>query len=228
MIAIEAIGGFSFKPMRFQMCEASMLEFKEAVTNTFLKTVSAFANYAGGTILFGIDDDGKAAGLDDPTQACLDIENRINDSIHPQPKYSLEINSNDSTVALNVSPGKSKPYLYRSKAYRRSDPAMVEVDAAEMTRLVLEGRNLSFDRLPADSQFLTFHALATEMKLKVGITAFGEDTLRTLGLYTTEDGYNNAAALLADTNEFPGIDMALFGENISIIRRRETSQNKSV
>ena len=46
------------------MRETRMLEFKETITNTFLKTVSAFANYDGGTILFGVDDDdGNIKGL---------------------------------------------------------------------------------------------------------------------------------------------------------------------
>ena len=63
------------------MRETRTLEFKETITNTFLKTVSAFSNYDGGTILFGVDDDGNVKGLPDVKQACLDIENKINDSI---------------------------------------------------------------------------------------------------------------------------------------------------
>ena len=34
------------------MRETRTLEFKETITNTFLKTVSAFSNYDGGTIYF--------------------------------------------------------------------------------------------------------------------------------------------------------------------------------
>lgn len=34
--------------------ETRILEFKEMITNTFLKTVSAFSNYASGTIFFGV------------------------------------------------------------------------------------------------------------------------------------------------------------------------------
>ena len=53
------------------MRETRTLEFKETITNTFLKTVSAFSNYDGGTIYFGIDDDGNIKGLKDVKQACL-------------------------------------------------------------------------------------------------------------------------------------------------------------
>ena len=45
------------------MRETRILEFKETITNTFLKTVSAFSNYNGGMILFGVDDDGNVKGL---------------------------------------------------------------------------------------------------------------------------------------------------------------------
>ena len=73
------------------MKENRKLEFKENITNTFLKTVSAFANYDGGTILFGVDDNGKVVGLENLDQQCLDIENRINDSIKPKPDYSISL-----------------------------------------------------------------------------------------------------------------------------------------
>lgn len=65
------------------MRKTSTTEFKEKITNTFLKIVSAFSNYNGGEIFFGIDDNGNVKGLPDVKQACLDIENKINDSITP-------------------------------------------------------------------------------------------------------------------------------------------------
>ena len=45
------------------MRETRTTEFKETITNTFLKTVSAFSNYDGGEIFFGIDDNGNIKGL---------------------------------------------------------------------------------------------------------------------------------------------------------------------
>lgn len=40
------------------MKETRTIEFKENVTNTFLKTVSALSNYDGGMIFFGVDEYG--------------------------------------------------------------------------------------------------------------------------------------------------------------------------
>lgn len=62
----------------------------------------------------------------------------------------------------------------------------------------------------------------------MGITAVSEDILRTLGLFTKDKKYNNAAALLSDENNFYGIDMARFGNSINEIMDRETIEKTSV
>ena len=210
------------------MRETRTLEFKETITNTFLKTVSAFSNYDGGTIYFGIDDNGNIKGLKDVKQTCLDIENKINDSISPQPNYTLEIQNNDQTIKLTVKSGIQKPYLYKSKAFKRNDTATIEADTLELSRLILEGKNISFEELPCRQQELSFEILHRKLKEHIQIEAFNQDTLRTLNLYDNNNGYNNAAAILADTNHFPGIDIVKFGENISIIQKRATFENRSI
>ena len=210
------------------MRETRVLEFKETISNNFLKTVSAFSNYDGGTILFGVDDDGAVKGFSDVKQACLDIENKINDSISPQPNYTLEIQNHDKTIKLTVKSGLQKPYLYKSKAYKRNDTATIEVDTLEFSRLVLEGKNIRFEELPYEDQDLSFEVLHRKLKECIQIESFNMDTLKTLHLYDTINGFNNAAGLLADKNHFPGIDIVKFGETISIIQKRVTLENISV
>lgn len=209
------------------MRETRKIEFKETITNTFLKTVSAFSNYDGGDIFFGIDDNGNVKGIADDKQACLDIENKINDSISPQPDYTLEIQS-DNTIKLSVKSGLHKPYLYKSKAYKRNDTATIEVDTLEFSRLILEGKNIKFEELPYNEQELTFEVLHQKLKESIHIETFNKDTLKTLNLYDNNNGYNNAAGLLADRNYFPGIDIVKFGENINVIQKRETFENISI
>ena len=209
------------------MRETRTIEFKEEITNAFLKTVSAFSNYDGGEIYFGIDDNGNVNVLSDIKHACLDIENKINDSISPQPDYTMELQNNDRTIKLTVKSGPQKPYLYRSKAYKRNDTATIEVDTLELSRLILVGKNISFEELPCEDQELTFDVLSRKLKESIQLEAFNQDTMKTLNLYNTTTGYNNAAGILADKNHFPGIDMAKFGENISVIYKRATFDNIS-
>jgi len=209
------------------MKETKTLEYKETITNTFLKTVSAYANYEGGVIIFGIDDNGRKTGIENLESTCLDIENRINDSITPQPEYMLEINEHDKIITLSVKGGYHKPYLYKSQAYRRNDTATIAVDSLELTRLILEGKNMSYEDLPSDIKQLSFVFLAEQFKQKLSVEKFDTDILKTLNLYSDERGYNNAAAILADNSTFPGIDIAKFGENINIIHKRATFEHMS-
>lgn len=209
------------------MKESKTLEFKREVTNTFLKTVSAFANYDGGDILFGVDDEGKIVGVPDPEEACLNIENAINDSFDPRPRYTLSINETTAVITLRVEEGSHKPYFYKSKAYVRHDTATVEVDRFALKRLILEGENLSFEELPSERQELTFENLKRALMQKTGIETFSSDTLKTLELLS-ENQFNIAAELLADSNGFPGLDVARFGDSINIILDRETFEHASL
>lgn len=75
--------------------ENATLELKESETKTFLKTVSAFANYSDGKIVFGVKNNGTIIGIKDPEAFRLQVENCINDTIDPRPKFKL---NSDSTV----------------------------------------------------------------------------------------------------------------------------------
>ena len=98
-------------------------------------------------------DNGEIKGIDDPDKFCLDVENKINDNIHPKPDYSIKINRNKKLVVLTVHEGRYKPYLYKGKAYRRSDTATIEVDQLELKRLTLEGSNMYYEELPCKRTF---------------------------------------------------------------------------
>lgn len=210
------------------MRESRTLEFKEQMTNSFLKTVSAFANYGTGEIKFGIKDDGSEVGVQNPKQVCLDIENKINDSIAPVPEYSLSINTTTSVVTLTVNIGLQKPYLYKSKAYKRNDSATIEVDRIELTRLILEGQNMNYEELPSKVKNLQFTVLEEKLKEHLKIEHISVDILKTLQLYTDKEGYNNAGEIIADNNNAPGIDIVRFGNSISIILDRINCSGKSI
>ena len=175
------------------MKETRQLEFKEKISNTFLKTVSAFANYDGGTILFGVDDDGKSVGIQKIEESCMKIENKINTTIKPQPDYSLTTNNKDQIIELKVRAGIHQPYLYNGKAYKRNDASTIEVDDIELRRLLLKGEHLTYEELPAATQKMSFNLLKRELKEQLGIKRFDKDMLKTLNLFSDKTGYNNAA-----------------------------------
>lgn len=146
--------------------ESINVEFKQEVSKTFLKTVSAYANYNDGRIIFGIDDNGIITGLDDAEAQLLRIENMINDSVSPIPNFSIQLKSenNKETIVLTVRKGKDTPYFYDNKAYRRADTATVEVDGFELRRLVMQGMNINYESIKAYSQDLSFNTLEEQLK----------------------------------------------------------------
>ena len=113
----------------------------------------------------------KGRGISNPKGFCINLENKINDSIAPQPDYSIKIEDNN-IVVFKVEDGISKPYMYKSKAYKRNDSATIEVDPVELTRLILEGKNLNYEELKSEQQELTFLSLKRAFEEKAGVEYF--------------------------------------------------------
>lgn len=210
------------------MKESRELELKSTITNTFLKTVSAFSNYNTGKIIFGVDDSGKIIGLENIEELCLDLENKINDNINPKPDFKFIKDKKKNIITLIVEEGMNKPYLYKGKAYKRNDTSTVEVDKIELNRLTLSGLNQYYEELKAKNQNLEFNILKKELEEKLFLNNFSKDILKTLNLYDEKNGYNNAAELLADKNTFSGVDIAKFGKNIDEILDRNLLLNISI
>ncbi|TJX15372.1 AAA family ATPase [Tissierella creatinini] len=208
------------------------LEFKESISKTFLKTVSAYSNYNDGKIIFGIDDNGNIIGIDNIKEASIRIENMINDSIDPVPQFHLNIEKKDGgdIMVLTVEKGKDTPYYYNGRAYKRSDTSTLEVDRFELRRLALKGVNMNYEEIQSSTQNLEFKILESKLKEALGIEEISPDILKTLNLLDKKGDYNLAAELLADKNDikFSGIDIVRFGENINQIQYRETIDRVSL
>ena len=213
--------------------ESYNLEFKEEVSKTFLKTVSAYANYNDGAIIFGLDDDANVVGVkESPKEEALRIENMINDSLSPVPYFEMIIKEVEgkTIIILEVKKGKDTPYYYKGEAYKRGDTATIEVDRFELRRLALEGINMHYEDRKSSSQDLRFTILEARLKKEAGIERINLDILKTLNLYHKDGYYNTAGELLADENDidFSGIDIVKFGKDINKILYRKTISNVSL
>lgn len=98
--------------------EQAQVEFKRELptkdTNNFLRTVAAFANGNGGTILFGVADDGEVVGVD-PRRARKErdrLTSLISDRVRPLPEFRAESVNADGrgVIALTVFAGNQVPY----------------------------------------------------------------------------------------------------------------------
>ncbi len=194
--------------------ESKYLEYKQFYTPSFLKTVSAFANYHDGVIVFGVTDTGKPVGVENPETARLRIENAIHDGLDPAPYVEIEsVRLESKTILLTkVYKGDHTPYLYKQKAYKRADTSSVAVDRHAYEELILQGRNTSFEELVAAEQALEFKDLEQKLKREIGIRTLSEDLLITLRLKPAGK-YNHAAVLLSDENPMENAKVQLIAYN---------------
>lgn len=210
------------------MRETRNLEFKEKISDSFLKTVVAFVNYDGGEVLFGVDDNGKSVGLTNLKSDAIAIENKINDSISPQISFEIEMDCKENIIKLKVHPGDEKPYFYKSKSYKRNDSSTVEIDSLELKRLILEGQNKYYDSLSSKKESYSFLYLEKKFKEIVGIKEINNDILKTLELVDKNNFLTNAGSLFADKNDDNLIDIVRFGESRNTILSRLQLKNISI
>ncbi len=212
--------------------ESLNLEFKEKISKAFLKTVSAYANYIDGRIIFGISDSGEIIGIDSSDKTRLTIENMINDSFNPRPEYKLETIEVDgkSLIELYVYEGNDKPYYYKNKAFKRYDTSSVEVDRIALNKLILDGMNKNYEELNSNLTSPNFDYLQKYLIEEAGIASLTTDILITLKLMNKEGIVNIAGELLSDDNNLNNsvIDIIRFGDNINQILDRRTFANNSV
>lgn len=180
-----------------------MLEEKRP--KSWLKSVSAFANGQGGSLFFGIDDNGGIIGLDDVQHVSQSISTRIRDLMDPLPDVELiphEVEGK-KILQVKVSSGHYTPYYYigdgQRMAFIRVGDESLPATAEQMIRLVLKGSNKTYDSLLTDykEEDNTFIILANTFKTRTN-QEWNKKFLLSFGLITNTGVLTNAGALFAD------------------------------
>ncbi len=141
-----------------QRHESKTLEFKRDASSIrpIMKTLSAFSNTAGGTLLLGVEDrTRRVRGISDP----LDLEERImnlaTDGISPQilPEVDILPYRSKTLLAVTVFPGALRPYyisrLGREKgAYVRVGSTNRLASLEILAELDRTAHHISFDEQP--------------------------------------------------------------------------------
>lgn len=111
---------------------------------TWLKTVSAFANSNGGTIVVGIRDiDREKVGVTNLSMAIERARTLINSRIEPSPPYDIETIEDENKIffLIHVDKGDFPPYYYaheeRKVAYIRKGDESVTAPQHLLNELIL-------------------------------------------------------------------------------------------
>lgn len=191
------------------IAECTAYDFKvmleEKKPKSWLKSVSAFANGSGGSLFFGIDNNGIVKGLDDVQHVCETISSRIRDYMDPLPEVEMIPHETDGLhiLQLKVSSGHYTPYYYvgdgQFMAFVRVGDESLPATAEQMVRLVLKGSNKTFDSLHTDykAEEFSFTILANAFKDRTK-QDWNKKYLLSFGLVTGTGHLTNAGALFAD------------------------------
>ena len=182
------------------------LTFEEKRPKSWCKSVSAFANTFGGALIFGISDDGQIVGLDNPEGDAEKISETVKTRLDPIPEFKLKFHKTDDgkvLVILDVYKGNETPYYYSGdgvlEAFVRVGNESVRATATEMKRLVLRGKNTSYDS--QNSTYMVDDFAFSKLKeryKKWSRNSFDDKDLISFGLVNEQGILTNAGALLAD------------------------------
>lgn len=138
--------------------ESENIEFKVQRTedsSKYMKTVVAFANGKGGTLIFGIDDKThEVTGIDKESifREMDAITEAISDSCEPAiiPDIYLQTIDEKSVIVVEIAPGRQRPYYLKSKGitngvYVRIGGTTRHADRDMSTEMFYEDAGRSYD-----------------------------------------------------------------------------------
>lgn len=181
------------------------VELEEKKPKSWLKSVSAFADGEGGSLFFGVDNDGTVKGLEDIQKTGEKISEGINDRMDPLPDVEMipyKVDGMD-VLQLKVNAGNFTPYYYMGDGQRvafvRKGSQSVPATAEEMVRLVLKGSHQTYDSLISADKIEdnSFAMLAKTYEDRTKLE-WNKKYLQSFGLVTPKGMLTNAGVLFAD------------------------------
>lgn len=173
---------------------------------SWCKSISAFANGKGGSLIFGITNDNEVIGLENAERDAEDISEAIKVHMNPIPKVNLRFHETvdgKKLIVLDVYAGDQTPYYYEGDgtliAFHRVGNESVPVTPIELKELVLRGGAESYDSLKSKYLFsnMAFTKLKSVYRQRTGNQLEDSDYV-SFGIIDDEGNLTNAGALLAD------------------------------
>lgn len=199
--------------------ESRELEFKSELpseSTKWLKTIVAFANCSGGTLIIGVDDDRNIVGIpeDKAFILCDSIVSTVMSSCTPQISISPSVKRIDekALVIVDVFPGNGRPYHIsnlgiENGTFVRIGGTTRQADGFILKELHLQGSSRTFDtQINMDVQVTDERTKKIcESLSELDRNAVTEKTLINSGIIAELDGRKlatNAYALLCDESPF--------------------------
>lgn len=177
--------------------EGKTLEFKRdtSALKQIMRTIIAFANSAGGTLVIGREDNGDLTGVDDPLLMEEQLANSISDSIAPRLVPNIEIITVEEKTLLIVNgyPSSLRPHYLKTEGpdtsiFVRLGSTNRQADKALSNELRRSAEGVSFDSEPMPNLTLNDLDLESAQELFGNSRNLNTPVLLNLKLITKEQG----------------------------------------
>jgi ATP-dependent DNA helicase RecG len=178
--------------------EGKTIEFKRdlSATDGIVRTIAAFANSAGGTLVIGVEDrTRRVVGLTDPLAKEEQLASLIADRIEPRLVPDLAIVSwrRQQLLVVTVQLSPTRPHWARAgkrapAVYVRLGSTNRDADPQLIAQLNRESRGESFDESPLPDLSIDDLDLAAVNQAFEGRRRISKKELRTLGLVAEHQG----------------------------------------
>ncbi len=129
--------------------ESDSIEFKESLnelssehgrSTDAIAALVSFSNFKGGTVYFGVKNDGTILGLNISEKTLRDVANRITETTDPQLIAEVRIEEQDgkTILACIVSESDAKPHKYKNIPYLRSGSATKPMPDGVYTQMLAQ------------------------------------------------------------------------------------------
>lgn len=200
--------------------EDSSFELKREYTEDLKKTIVAFGNTHGGTVLIGVDDDSTVVGVKNLDETLLKITNTIKDSIKPDltgfTQCIVQSQENKEIIRLNIQKGTNPPYYISGKGispsgvFIRHGASTIPASETAILNMIKETDAQRYENMPSLNQNLTFNELSLEFSRRNII--FEANQMKTLHLLNNSNIYTNLGLLLSDQCQHT-IKLAVFQDD---------------
>ncbi len=174
------------------IAECTAYDFKvmleEKKPKSWLKSVSAFANGLGGSLLFGIDNDGMVKGLDDVQHVCEAISSRIRD--YMDPLAEVEMIPHDRWTAPT-------PTQFQTIIFATT----VAPNVGDVSEIKLTERQLKILSIIKVSPTITGKQMSETLSVSQRTIERDLSTLRKMGVLKREGKDNNGVWLVLEKSD---------------------------
>ena len=123
-------------------------EFKRNTKTDFSKELVAFANSSGGSIYFGVEDDGQLY----PLTIDNTLRSAIQDRAHNcDPPIAIQIEELEGVIVAHVKEGNNKPYRCKSGFYIRNGASSTKLSTNQIVEFLQHEGRVRFDELIEES-----------------------------------------------------------------------------